>query len=192
MPVDLTATDVKQWYYCPRIVFYQKLLPISPPRTYKMARAGKGETRMATLGRRRGLHEYGLQEGNRLFDVRLYSKRWNLTGKLDLLIETANALYPVDFKDTTGPPRENHTWQLAAYGLLLAEAYGKPVPAGFIHRLPDDQVFRIDLPASMATELRQALSDMTGAVEAERIPNPTAVRERCEECEYRNFCGDVL
>ena len=192
MPVDLTVTDVKQWRYCARIVFYQKLLPVSPPRTYKMARAAKGEARMASLGRRRSLQEYGLENGSRRFDVRLHSRRWNLTGKLDLLIETEDALYPVDFKDTTGPPRENHTWQLAAYGLLLAEAYGKPVPAGFIHRLPDDQVFRIDLPDTLTTEVRQALSDMTETVEAERIPNPTTFRERCEECEYRNFCGDVL
>jgi CRISPR-associated exonuclease Cas4 len=192
MPVDLTVTDVKQWRYCPRIVFYQKLLPVSPPRTYKMARAARGEARMASLGRRRGLQEYGLEGGTRRFDVRLYSRRWNLAGKLDLLIETADALYPVDFKDTTGPPRENHTWQLAAYGLLLAEAYGKPAPAGFIHRLPDDQVFRIDLPDSLTIEVRRALVEMTAAVESERIPSPTFVRERCEECEYRNFCGDVL
>jgi CRISPR-associated exonuclease Cas4 len=192
MPIDLTVTDLKQWCYCPRIVFYQKLMPVTPPRTYKMARAGRSEARMASLGRRRGLQEYGLEAGSRRLGVRLFSKRWNLTGKLDLLIETPDALYPVEFKDTTGPPRENHTWQLAGYALLLAEAYGKPVPAGFIHRLPDDQVFRIDLTAVLGAEIQRALVEMTGAVEAECIPEPTPVRERCEECEYRNFCGDVL
>jgi CRISPR-associated exonuclease Cas4 len=192
MAVDLTVTDVKQWCYCPRIVFYQKLLAISPPRTFKMARAVRGEDRMAALAERRGLKEYGLATGHRRFDLRLYSRRHNLAGKLDLLLETADALYPVDFKDTTGPPRENHAWQLTAYGLLLTETFGKPVTAGFIHRLPDDRIFRIDLSDALRTQVEAALAAMTTAVEAERLPDPTPMRERSEECEYLNFCGDVL
>jgi CRISPR-associated exonuclease Cas4 len=192
MPVDLTATDVKQWRYCPRIVFYQKLLPAQPPRTYKMARAERRESWLAGLERRRLLHDYGLIDGQRRFDLRLYSPALNLAGKLDLVIETSEALYPVEFKDTEGPPRENHSWQLAAYALLLAESFGKPVPAGFIHRVPDDEVFRIELADALKAEVRRAIGEMATMVEMERFPEPTPVRERCQECEYRNFCGDVF
>ena len=192
MSVDLTVTDVKQWHYCRRIVFYQKLMPLVPPRTYKMKRAREAQVPEERLERRRTLRSFQLPEGNKRFGVRLHSKRWNLTGSLDLLIETGDALYPVDYKETTGPPRENHRWQLAAYALLLREVDGRRVNSGYIRTLPQGDVWPMELPDDLLAQVEGELDAMRQMVEREEFPPPTAVRARCEECEYRNYCGDVF
>ena len=36
--LPLTATDLKQWAYCKRIVYYQHVMPVEFGRTYKMER----------------------------------------------------------------------------------------------------------------------------------------------------------
>jgi CRISPR/Cas system-associated exonuclease Cas4 (RecB family) len=39
---------------------------------------------------------------------------------------------------------------------------------------------------------RTALSMMQRIIEKELFPEPTAIRSRCTDCEYRNFCADVF
>src|SRR5437763_1085364 len=100
--------------------------------TYKMSQGRTAQDAIESLEKRRKFREYGLSEGERRFGVSVHARRWNLVGKMDLLIETPDACYPVDFKYTTGRPRHNHLIQLAGYALLVAEHFAKPAPAGFI------------------------------------------------------------
>src|SRR5207302_11288882 len=122
----------------------------------------------------------------------LYSRTLNVGGKLDLLIETEDACYPVDFKYTTGRPHRNHLLQLAGYSLLVSEHFSKPVPAGFIFIITDDTTFRFPMSDSLLSEARSALQSINHMIELETFPEPTPVRARCTDCEYRNFCGDVF
>src|SRR5207253_9119038 len=115
-----------------------------------------------------------------------------VAGKLDLLIETSDACYPVDFKYTTGRPHRNHLFQLAGYSLLAAEHFSKPVPAGFIFIITDDLTFRFPMTERLLSEARSALTTLHNMIEHEAFPEPTPVRARCMDCEYRNFCADVF
>lgn len=190
MSADLTVTDLKQWAYCKRIVYYQKLMPHSPPRTYKMESGRKQEPETIVLERRRTLKRYDLPDGERRFGVRLYSSQMDLGGTIDLLIESGPASWPVDFKRTGGGLRENHTWQLAGYALLLAER-GRRVEAGFVQQVPDGQVWRVEMTTERLAIAREAIVAMQEMIRQERLPDATEVRARCEECEWRNFCGDI-
>ena len=89
--VSLAVTDLKQWVYCPRILYYHQCLPDVRPVTYKMEagiEAGRAEE-----GReeRRSLRAYGLAEGEREFNVPLASERLGLRGEIDLLITLPGA-----------------------------------------------------------------------------------------------------
>src|SRR5438876_7517403 len=95
----VTATDLKQWAYCPRIPFYHHVLPVRPAPTYKMQRGKDVQAAVEALERRRGFRAYGVCEGERRFGVWLHSAALGLSGKLDLVILTRDACYPVDFKD---------------------------------------------------------------------------------------------
>jgi len=59
----------------------------------------------------------------------LVSKRWRLLGKPDYLITTDAGIIPVEVKSAalprSGQPYPGHVLQLAAYGLLVEEVYGR-------------------------------------------------------------------
>jgi CRISPR-associated exonuclease Cas4 len=141
---------------------------------------------------RRGFRTYGMHEGGRRVGLWLHSRRLGLAGKLDLLILTADACYPVDFKDTEGGPRRNHRLQLAAYALLAEEAFERPAPDGFIYLVLEKRVVAPALTEADRDEVRQAVTDMRRMIEREELPPPTPVRARCTGCEFRNYCGDMV
>lgn len=190
-PAGFTATDLKQWAYCPRIPFYRYVLPVRPPPTYKMRRGKDIQAAVDALERRRGFRAYGMRQGERRFGVWLHSDRLGLSGKLDLLILTADACYPVDFKDTERGPRRNHRLQLAAYAMLAEEAFERPAPDGFIYLVPEKRVVALALTEADRDEVRAAVVEMRRMVEREELPPATAVRRRCAVCEYRNYCADI-
>jgi CRISPR-associated exonuclease Cas4 len=189
--VDLTVTDLKQWAYCQRIPFYRYALPVAPAPTYRMERGKNVQAAVEALERRRGFRAYGVAEGERRFAVWLRSDGLGLSGKLDLLILTPDACYPVDFKDTEGGARRNHRLQLAAYALLAEEAFGRPAHQGFIYLVPARRVVAIDISEGDRQEVRDAIAAMRRMLGREEMPPPTTVRARCVSCEYRNYCADI-
>lgn len=188
---ELTVSDLKQWSYCPRIPYYHYVLPVEHAATYKMERGKNVQAAVEALERRRGFRSYGVSEGERLFGVQLHSSRLGLTGRLDLLIRTPEACYPVDFKDTEGRPRRNHRVQLAAYALLVEEAFGRSVPRGFIYLVPKKEAVAIPIEESDRAGVIQMLAEIRQMIERERMPDPTPVMARCESCEYQNYCADI-
>ena len=189
--VELTVTDLKQWSYCPRIPYYHHVMPVEFARTYKMERGRDGEAAVEAMEKRRGFRRYGLDQGERRFGVWLHSATLQLAGKLDLLIVTGDAAYPVDFKDTEGGVRYNHRIQLAAYAMIVEESLGVPVPAGFIYLVPRRQLVRVGLGGEERTALTRALGEMRRVIQHEEMPEPTPVRARCTACEFRNYCADI-
>lgn len=119
----LRVNDLKQFEYCPRIVFYNTVMPVERKITIKMERGKKEELRLDALETRRTLKRYELGSGERRFHVGLESARLGLSGKLDLLIVSPKGLFPVDFKYTRNRPHCNHVVQLTGYALLVEEDF---------------------------------------------------------------------
>jgi CRISPR-associated exonuclease Cas4 len=125
--IEIRVSDLRQYHYCPRVVYYQYLMPVDHRATYKMEKGKSAQAEIEVLERRRKLKSYGLAEGERLFGQWIKSTNLGLTGKPDLVIRTATKIYPVDFKYTHGQPRRNHLYQLGGYALILEEQFDKPV-----------------------------------------------------------------
>jgi CRISPR-associated exonuclease Cas4 len=190
--LTLRVNDLKQFVYCPRIVFYQYAMPVRAVPTFKMEHGKAIEPRLEQLERRRRLRAYGLADGVRQFQVWLSSPRLGLSGRLDLLITTDKAAFPVDFKDTREAVRQNHKAQLCAYALLVEDTLGLPAPLGFVYRVPLGDVVAVDINDRLRQETWQQVDAIRRMIEHEQMPEPTPVRARCDECEYRNYCGDVF
>ncbi|MBI3798831.1 MAG: CRISPR-associated protein Cas4 [Deltaproteobacteria bacterium] len=190
--IDLRVNDLKQFAYCQRIVFYQYVMPVEKKVTFKMAEGKRAEDVIDKLEKRRSLRGYRLAEGVRHFHLWLRSEELGLSGKLDLLIESSQGLFPVDFKYTSGRPQKNHLYQLCGYALLVEEAYKQPMTHGFIYLIPPEEVVVFDLTQQYKEEARSMLEEMREMIQQEQMPEPTPVRSRCAECEYRNYCGDIF
>jgi len=190
--IEIRVNDLKQFAYCPRIVFYQYTMPVERRTTFKMEHGKSVEVRTEDLEKRRKLREYGLGAGKRRFQVWMRSRRLGLSGRVDLLIETADGMFPVDFKDTTAPVHHNHRVQLCAYALLIEDTFHRPAHAGFIYRIPRNDVTAIEMSPALRTETIQTIGGIRTLIGSERMPDATPVRARCTDCEYRNYCADVF
>lgn len=186
------VNDIKQHFYCPRIVFYQYSMPVQKKATWKMEQGKVAEEKIDRLEQRRKLSAYKLAEGKRQFHVWLSSERLGITGKLDLLIDSPEGLFPVDFKLTSGAPRRNHLFQLCGYALLVEDCYQRPVNKGFVYLIPKNDAVVFDMTAELKAETRQVLDEIRATIDHERMPPPTPFRNHCTDCEYRNFCGDIF
>src|SRR5579863_891420 len=84
----LEVTDLKQYTYCPRIVYYRYCLPRIRPVTYSMEEGIRSHVDEDQREERRSLHTYGLTEGERAFHLAFQSAKLGLTGRVDLAIAT--------------------------------------------------------------------------------------------------------
>ena len=112
------VTDLKQYSYCPRILYYHTTLPQVRPLTYKMTAGIQAHHEAAGREKRRSLRTYGLKDGRRFFDVPVVNVGLMLSGEVDMVIETADELIPVDYKQAKRIGK-HYKLQLMGYGRLL-------------------------------------------------------------------------
>lgn len=189
------VADLKQWVYCPRILYYAMCLPTIRPTTFKMeagVEAGRSEE-----GReeRRSLRPYGLEEGRREFDVELSSSRYGLRGKADLIVwvETPppGTFVVVDYK-LSNVAGEHFKLQLMAYALMIEEMSGLPAKCGYLYFIPKRRAEKVLFTPRLREKLLITLESMHRMLHTELMPEPTPNRNKCLACEFRRFCNDVV
>lgn len=189
----LWVTDLKQFAYCPRVIYFTYCLPTLRPTTYKMEAGAEAHEDEKDRERRRRLVAYGLKKGERHFGVRLVSERLGLSGIVDLVIVQRDPpqVWPVDYKMSRQATARHHKVQLAAYALLLEENWGMPAPEGYIYSLVQRKAEAISLGPALRKEVETQIQAMREMLRTERMPPAPASRRRCIECEFRRFCNDV-
>ena len=190
-PLELLVNDLKQYAYCPRVVYYHYVLPVDRKVTYKMVRGKVAQEEMQRLESRRKLKRYRLDSGTRTFDVWIRSTQLGLSGKLDMLIETASEGFPVDFKWTKGGVQRNHVLQLVGYSLLVEEHLSKPVSTAFVYLVARNDVVPCAVTEALKRECVLTLEEIRKMIREERFPDAPRQRGKCADCEYRNYCKDV-
>jgi CRISPR-associated exonuclease Cas4 len=196
--ITFEVTDLKQWTYCPRVLYYRYCLPEIRPITDLIAAGIRSHNDEAGREERRSLRTYGLTVGERAFDVGLRSTALGLRGRLDLAIAVPNQATPgaeaivVEYKDSERPAGPHFKLQLAAYALLLEEAWGLPVRRGLIYSIPLREAEIISITSVLRQKVRQTVDAMRTAVANERMPPAPSSRRPCVSCEFRRFCNDVI
>lgn len=191
------VSDLKQYFFCPRVVYYHTCLPDVRPITFKMQMGREEGLSERQREARRSLRAYGLRTGECVFDLNLSSKRLGLHGRLDMAVRTednplgALEAIPVDYKFTTGRTVAHFILQVVAYGMLLEEAWQIPVRRGFLYLIPSRRAREIELTQALRDQVSAAVEAMTQIAVRELMPAPPRRREKCRLCEFRRFCNDV-
>jgi CRISPR-associated exonuclease Cas4 len=192
--VPWQVTDLKQYAYCPRILYFHTCLPRVRPTTYKMQASVEAHEEAEDLEQRRSLRAYGLKQGERHFDVWLTSERLGMRGRVDMVIETGaraqHRAIPVDYK-LSEKAGEHFELQLAAYALLLEDCWGMPAPYGFLYLIPLRRAHKVCITPRLRTALGETLAAMNEMLLREWTPPPTPHKAKCQVCEFRRFCNDV-
>jgi CRISPR-associated exonuclease Cas4 len=189
--MEIRVSDLRQYHYCPRVVYYQYVMPVDHKATYKMEKGKSAQEEIEVLERRRKLKSYGLAEGERLFGQWIKSNKLGLTGKPDLVIRTAAEIYPVDFKYTRDRPRRNHLYQLGGYALILEEQFQRPVKKGFIYLIPQKDAVVFSLTGELKQDCLKMVREIREMIRNESFPPAPARRAKCTDCEYQNYCRDI-
>lgn len=198
MRVELTVSEVRQWVFCPRVLWHRRAMPQRTPETPKMRLGASAEAALEKLERRRGTKKYGLEGAHRAFGVELRSERLGVRGICDVVLMVDGPpprVHPVDVKRTLGGAGEHHAAQLAGYAMLLEEQHGLPagwIATGFLLLVPQGEVVPVPLGVDVRARFEAALREIREMLETERFPPPTKHRGFCPQCEYVHFCGDVL
>lgn len=192
MKLDLTVNDIKQYIYCKRIVFFHHVMPVEVKPTFKMELGQINEDELRSLEKRRKLSRYDLENGEKLFRLSLHSSKYGLSGRLDMLVITKKGYYPVDFKYTDKYPGRNHLYQLGGYALLVEDKFKEKVSKGFVYLIPKNDVIIFNLSDGFKEGIIKMLEEMKVIIKKEHMPPPTNYRNRCKECEFRNYCNDVF
>lgn len=192
------VTDLKQWVYCRRVLYYEYCLPRVRPVTMLMQAGVASHADESTREERRSLRVYGLTEGERAFDLGFHSPGLGLRGRVDLAIavpgrEVAGAeAIVVEYKDSERTDGVHVRLQLAAYALLLEEAWCLPVRRGFIYSIPQRRAVPVSITAALRRRVMEAVAAMRAMVVTERMPDAPTSRRMCVSCEFRRFCNDVV
>ncbi len=187
---DLTITMIKQYTYCPRVVYFESCTPDIRPRTYKMDTGTEAHEHERQRAARRTLSAYQVPGGERKFDVRLRSERLGLVGIVDEVVVTADEVIVVDYKMASWAG-ENHRLQLSAYAILASESYARPVNVGYVYLLKTKQFEKIVIDSALRNSVHETIRLINRIRFQEYMPAPTVQRNKCATCEFRRLCNDV-
>jgi CRISPR-associated exonuclease Cas4 len=194
----LEVTDLKQYTYCPRIVFYRYCLPTIRPTTVLMEEGIRQHTEEEDREERRSLRHYQIKEGERFFHLALQSETLGLVARIDLAIATPSRTavgaegIVVEYKYSEQKAGAHFKLQLAAYALLLEEAWNIPVKRGFVYSIPLKSAEVVPITPALRKKVLQTVASIRQLVERQEMPEPPKAQGRCVTCEFRRFCNDVV
>lgn len=124
----------------------------------------------------------------------LFSATYGLTGKPDYVLETKKGLVPVELKPSrlADQPYESDIMQLAAYCLLLEEAWQARPPYGLLRYR--EKTFRVEWTAGLRQTLLDLLAEMrevqaVPAFKGGPLPEPQHnMTVRCHSCGFHYIC----
>jgi CRISPR-associated protein Cas1 len=194
------ATDLipvralNQVSYCPRLYYIEYVEAVMPTNEY---------VEDGTFQHRRvndpDLENRTRKEGPCLHtrSVSLSSERLGITAKLDLVEEKDGAIYPVEYKRSTGPNGgdgvtywDNDAIQLCAQGMLLEEEFGVPVAFGVLYYMGSKTRVDVALDEALRDKTRAAIRTIRELSERDTPPEPLSadLRHRCHGCSLVTIC----
>ncbi len=123
----------------------------------------------------------------------LHATRLRLVGKPDYLVaQSDGTIIPVEVKSSAAParPYEGQVLQLAAYCLLVEEAFGVCPPYGILQYR--DEAFAIDFTDELEADLLDVLDEMRAARDEDDPEPDHGEARRCAGCGVRDACDRRL
>ena len=187
VPVNL----IRQWRYCPRVVYYMELISGSVHRPIWVKQGEDFHQLEERLWQRRNLSRFGLQKGKKHYRLSMKNSRLELHGIADLVIETDDAVYPIEFKISANNKKRGDLLQLVAYGMLAEEHFKKTASVGFLVG-KGKILHEISIDKGNRQKVVMICEDINAMLQKGKKPDSSASLVQCSACEYVNFCNDRL
>jgi len=191
MESDISVSDIVQYAYCPRKIYFLKTAGY-PVAERKKMEYGKGEhTREHRRSGERNL-VYGFERdavkrvhhGVYVEDVNI-----GLYGQIDTVVELKDgSLVPVEVKYSQfASVFKNWKKQLVAYAVLLETKFDGKVRRGVLYFPKQRKRIDVDITEEDREFLLRDMESIRKIVREEKMPRG---RDRCGYCEMRKFCKE--
>ena len=187
IPVNL----IRQWCYCPRVVYYMELTDIPVHRPIWVGQGEDFHQLEQKLWQRRNLSRFKLNSGEIHYNLAVQSDELGLHGIVDMAIETDEAVYPVEFKLSPSNKKRGDILQLTAYAMLLEKHFSKSSSVGFLAGR-GKVLHTIDMDRMRQRDVMTTVDEIIRMLQRGTTPESSATVVQCCTCEYVNFCNDRL
>jgi CRISPR-associated exonuclease Cas4 len=119
--------------------------------------------------------------------VYLYSIRYGLTGKADLVEEQSGEIYPVEYKKGRRGKWGNDQVQLCAQGLALGDMLGRDVSRGFLYYAATGRRQEVPLTEELRQETIEAIARVKDLLRGGQRP-PAIYTPKCKGCSLYRVC----
>lgn len=155
-----------------------------------------GDNEHTALGTQ--LHEhadlpgYEMDAGVKLLrGLPLFSRRYGITGKADIVEMRSGVPAPVEYKKGRRRKFENDDIQLCAQALCLEEMFSTFVPEGFIYHAASKRRRKVVFDERLRLETEETIQAVRLLITQGEVP-PAVLKPRCDGCSLRSVCMPEL
>jgi CRISPR-associated exonuclease Cas4 len=193
-PEIIPVTDIKQYHFCPRIIYFTKVLGVEE-KTTDSEEAGKeahGEFHRKERRRTTLLGGKKIKVEQKWTALQLKSEKMGLEGMVDMAVRTPEGYAIVEYKSMTAPKRvlPGHLYQAAAYAMLVEEAFTTNIRKLYVYYEKSDKIFEIPLTDSIKRHVLWTIRQIRTIIQKEKLPITRASR-KCPSCGYRWICKEA-
>lgn len=190
MSISITPSDVIQYLYCPRFIYFERVMHY-PQFEQKEVKVQKGrEMHEAKLDQHYLRKNLGVLEKWQ----EVYLSHGPMRGQVDEVLRLEDGTYaPLDYKFARYEDKlyETYKTQVFCYAWLIHQNYQVPVTKGFVvyTRNSTHHVETIEVGVRDLERVEEAITAIMAVTEQGQYPAPTKVKKRCTHCTYRNICA---
>lgn len=193
-PEIISVTDIKQYHFCPRIIYFSKVLGVEE-KTTDSEEAGKeahGEFHRKERRRTTLLGGKTIRVEQKWTALQLKSERLAIAGMIDMVVKTPEGYAIVEYKRATAPKRvlPGHLYQAAAYAMLVEEAFETTVRKLYVYYEKSNKIFEMPLTDSIKRHVLWTIRQIRTIIQKEKLPIAKSSR-KCPSCGYRWICKEA-
>jgi CRISPR-associated exonuclease Cas4 len=193
---SVSVTDIKHYVYCPRLVYFDKVLHATPVFGSQQEDSKELHEDYVRKELRRKDAIYYSPEfvgAEKLMFTQFSSSSLTLQGNVDLIIKTARGEYvPVEYKNMNsdkGKVCMDHRYQLVAYALLVEENFGTIVKRGIVNYIPEELILQFEITPTMKSHVKRVLGHIKRIVRDEVLPPIRVAKQKCGGgCGHKQTC----
>lgn len=190
--VSITPSLVIEYLYCPRFIYFMKVLniPQNEESRYKVQK-GREIHKFKELSNIDYLRKK-IKVTNKWKEQELYSDKYSIHGKIDEVLEFEDGSMGVlDYKFAEFKNKIFSTYktQLIMYSLMVEDNFDREVNRAYIvYTRSKNHIEEIKITKSGREKVKLVINNIIEILTKGYFPSGTNSQSKCNDCCYRNIC----
>jgi len=188
----LTADDIKEWYWCPRVLFFRYYSDVSFLNRMYPKRRAMGRQYLSLVKRLHRNLPFDINIEDAEYSVLFSSDSFMLSGVVDIIITDRKGIsYPVTCCYRMSRRSRSAAVLVGAYHFLMQSSGRKVNGLGFAIGIDCGRSMYIDVSKD-SIDIEKAMDKIRMMIIHEAIPPAPTHRGKCVQCNYIRYCADMF